>query len=367
MTGIETVLAGGVLHSRVEDDVLGDLRDLVFELGRRSVDAAAATHRRPQGHDDVLWSHLESTGLARLTSSGGLDAGPTEAALVLYGLACHGAAVALAETDLLAGWLAHKVGLTVPDEGPLTVAVGRGDIQDGCITGVAVDVPWVKAAAAVILMVRTSDGVRTGLVDIAALTIEDGLNLAGEPRARVRFDVPVGHLLRVDTAVYTELMRRGAWARCLQIVGALDMAARSSVDHCRDRVQFGQPLSRFQAVQQSLAAMAGEIERGRAAATLAVAAAAGHGFASPQTDYAVSVAKAALGPVVGMVCSTAHQLHGAIGVSIEHPLWLATTRAQSWVGEFGSAAHHARRLGQSVSAAADVWDWLIGASAERGE
>jgi hypothetical protein len=69
--------------------------------------------------------------------------------------------------------------------------------------------------------------------------------------------------------------------------------------------------------------MAGEVERARAAANLAVAAAGDFGFDSPQTDYAVAVAKVTLGQVVPSVVTSAHQLHGAIGVTIEHRLWLA--------------------------------------------
>ena len=48
-------------------------------------------------------------------------------------------------------------------------------------------------------------------------------------------------------------------------------------------------------VQHSLAAMAGEIERARAATALAVAAAADYGFDHPATDYAVTAAKVAVG------------------------------------------------------------------------
>ncbi len=55
----------------------------------------------------------------------------------------------------------------------------------------------------------------------------------------------------------------------------------------------------------------------------------------------------------------AHQLHGAIGVTIEHQLWSATMRARSWVDEFGSTASYARRLGRLALAAADPWDVLI--------
>jgi acyl-CoA dehydrogenase len=148
------------------------------------------------------------------------------------------------------------------------------------------------------------------------------------------------------------------------MIGALDAAAELTVAHTRERVQFGRPLSKFQAVQHALAGMAGEIERARAAATLAVAAAADHGFDSSQTDYAVTVAKVVLGRAVPAVATTAHQLHGAIGVTIEHQLRLATTRSQSWMDEFGSTGHYARRLGRvaltAASSGVDPWDVLIG-------
>jgi acyl-CoA dehydrogenase len=160
--------------------------------------------------------------------------------------------------------------------------------------------------------------------------------------------------------VADELGCRGAWARCIQLVGALDAAAASSVAHCRERVQFGRPLSHFQSVQQSLAVMAGEIERARAVTTLAVAAAVDSGFADGRTEYAVAVAKTVLGPVAAMVTSAAHQMHGAIGTSIEHPLWLSTLRARSWVDEFGSAGHHARRVGRLALNATNVWDCVTG-------
>ena len=86
-------------------------------------------------------------------------------------------------------------------------------------------------------------------------------------------------------------------------------SASSSADRCRA----------FQAVQHSLAAMAGEIERARAATTLAIAAASDYGFDSPQTDYAVTVAKVAVGRAVEPVTTIAHQLHGAIGVTRRAP------------------------------------------------
>jgi acyl-CoA dehydrogenase len=112
-------------------------------------------------------------------------------------------------------------------------------------------------------------------------------------------------------------------------------------------------------VQHALATMAGDIERARAVTTVAVAAADEYGFASPQTRHAVTVAKVVLGQVVDPVTTIAHQLHGAIGVTAEHPLWLATLRAQAWIDDFGSTTEHAHRLGAAGIAAQALWDNVI--------
>ena len=76
---------------------------------------------------------------------------------------------------------------------------------------------------------------------------------------------------------------------------------------------------------------------------LAVAAAQERGFDDAATEYAVAVTKVAVGRAVGPVTTAAHQLHGAIGVTIEHPLWSVTMRARSWADEFGDTASYARR------------------------
>jgi len=65
------------------------------------------------------------------------------------------------------------------------------------------------------------------------------------------------------------------------------------------------------------------------------------------------------------VTTIAHQLHGAIGVTMEHRLWLATMRARSWVDEFGTTGEYARRLGRMATAAADPWDLVVSGPALR--
>jgi acyl-CoA dehydrogenase len=79
----------------------------------------------------------------------------------------------------------------------------------------------------------------------------------------------------------------------------------------------------------------------------------------------VTVAKVAVGRAVNQVTTIAHQLHGAIGVTVEHRLWLATMRARSWSGDYGSTGHYARKLGRMTLAADDPWDLVVSCPAPR--
>ena len=338
-----------------QDEPADELRQLVDDIGRRSLDADSGPRSLPNAFDEPLWAALEETGLSRLTT--GQGAGVRESAVVLTGLARWAAAVPIAETDVLAAWLAGQAGLDVPESGPLTVAVADVANSGGRIAGTATDVPW-PGVGRVLLLARAEESCFVSW--LAEPGVATGHNLAGEPRGAIRFDVSRADVVALPPDVGDELMRRGAWARCVQLVGALEAATELTATHTRDRVQFGRSLNKFQAVAHSLAAMSGELERARAAATLATAAAADFGFDSPQADYAVTVAKVAVGRAVGPVCTIAHQLHGAIGVTAEHRLWLATMRARSWADEFGTTGYYARKLGRSALSAADPWALVVG-------
>lgn len=352
-----SVLSGGVFDSRTDE--LTDLRRLAGDIGERSFDDRIGHRSLPDAFDRTAWSHLEDAGLTRLESTAESGGGPVEVAVILRALARYAVTVPLAETDLLAGWLAARAGMDIPAEGSLTVALGDAHRADGRITATVPAVPYAADAAAVVLALRDGGNLLVALADPAALSLSRGHNAGGEPRDTMTVDTAAEDFVAL-TGAAEDLLRRGAWARCVQVIGALDAAVEFSVAHTRERQQFGRPLSAFQSVQHTLAAMAGEVERARAAANLAVAAAADFGFDSPEADYAVTVAKVTLGQVVPIVVTSAHQLHGAIGVTIEHRLWLATMRARSWIEEFGDTANYARRLGRLALAGPDPWDLVIG-------
>ena len=109
-------------------------------------------------------------------------------------------------------------------------------------------------------------------------------------------------------------------ARSLQIAGALESMLDISVRYSNERVAFEKKISKFQAVQHNLARLAGE-----AAAALAAASSAADAIAnSTSFDDAVfleaAAAKIRCSEAAEKGAAIAHQVHGAIGFTIEHIL-----------------------------------------------
>jgi Acyl-CoA dehydrogenase, C-terminal domain len=246
--GTNEVLRGVVAKNVGRDAATApadELSELVDDIGRRSIEGAG--HRElPKAFDQQLWSTLEDTGLSRLTTTQG--AGLRESAIVLGRLARWAAAVPVAETDVLTAWLAARAELDVPDTGPLTVAIAEAAPSDGRITGTAIDVPWPRSGP-VLLAARSRESICVAWLSEPAIV--DGLNSAGEPRGHIAFDVAADDVVTLPVAVGDELLRRGAWARCVQIVGALEAATESAAARTRERVQFGRSLDKFHAVAHS--------------------------------------------------------------------------------------------------------------------
>jgi hypothetical protein len=120
--GTNEVLRGVIAKSRETQpkEPRDELGQLVDDVGKRSFDARLGRRGLPDEFDGDLWRTLEETGLSRLTSA--QDATPRESAVVLEGWR-WAAAVPLAETDLLAAWLAQRAEPHVPDVGPMSVAI----------------------------------------------------------------------------------------------------------------------------------------------------------------------------------------------------------------------------------------------------
>ncbi|MDN5747974.1 MAG: acyl-CoA dehydrogenase [Pseudonocardia sp.] len=307
-----------------------------------------------------LWKTLEETGLARLTlpeSAGGSGGTLTDAAAVLQVAGAHAAPVPLAETDLLAAWLLHAAGLSVPT-GPLTAVAGDLHVADGRVTGTLTRVPWGRTAAGIAVLTPS----HVVLLTPGQVTVTEGTNLGEEPRDTVTVDADVPTTADAPAGAADELRLRAALGRAQLLAGAARGALARSVQYAGERVQFGRPIGRFQAVQQQLALAAAEVAAAGAAASAAASTAERDGCGAASTAFAVAAAKARAGESAGEVARIAHQVHGAIGVTREHDLRLLTTRLWAWRDEDGSEAYWQAQLGATVTAAGPdaLWPLVTG-------
>jgi acyl-CoA dehydrogenase len=309
------------------------------------------------GFDAELWRTLTETGLARLTlpaDAGGSGAGFADAAVVLAAAGAHAARVPLVETDLQAGWLLHAAGVPLPD-GPLTAVAAPLEVEGTHVRGALHRVPWAEAAAG--LAVLTDDHVV--LVAPGAFTVTAGTNVAEEPRDAVVVDGTAEAVVAAPEGAAAELRLRGALGRAQLLAGAARGALAATVRYAGERIQFGRPIGRFQAVQQQLALAAAEVAAASAAASAAAGAVEADGFGAPSTRLAIAAAKARAGEAAGEVARIAHQVHGAIGFTREHDLRLWTTRLWAWRDEDGSEAEWNAEIGATVLAAGPTGLWPL--------
>ncbi len=315
----------------------------------------------------ALWDALEESGLPLTWVSdeyGGAGAELADGFAVLRVAGRFAAPVPLAET-LLAGWLLEqaKIGSL---KGPMTIAPVHEDgnitvSADGKLSGRARHVPFARDAHHIAVLATRGGAPVVAVVDAKAVTISPGVGLSGEPRDTVAFDgasaLAVAPAPGLDAAKLTLI---AAAARAQQMAGALERILDQSVTYAMDRVQFGRPIAKFQAVQQNLAALAGEVAAASAAADGAAEALAAHGIASDITAAEVAIAKLRVGDAAGTGAAIAHQVHGAMGFTYEHTLHHSTRRLWGWREEFGNETLWAERLGRMVAAAGadELWPFV---------
>ena len=316
----------------------------------------------------ALWDALEESGLT-LTwvpdTLGGAGAEMTDGFAVLRAAGRFAAPVPLAET-LMAGWLLAQAGIAAP-AGPMTIAPVHedGNIQlgaDGKLQGRARHIPFARMAKHLAVLAKKNGTPTVALVAAEGLGIREGTSLAGEPQDTVSFDgaTPLATGAAPSGLDPVALARLGAAVRTQQMAGALEHIVDQSVQWSLDRVQFGRPISKFQAVQHNLAMLAGEVAAAGAAADGAAETIATDGPASERALLDVAVAKVRVGEAASNGAAIAHQVHGAMGFTYEHSLHHATRRLWAWREEFGNETLWAERLGKLIAGhgADALWPFL---------
>lgn len=150
------------------------------------------------------------------------------------------------------------------------------------------------------------------------------------------FAYPMGRL-KEPRAVYdrsepagpsSDVRRRLAIATACEIAGALQGALAAVTDHVKARRQFGRPLGSFQAVQHRLAKAASDIAASRLLA-LRAADLGGMEDALMALGFAQDCAV--------RIVYDLHQFMGAMGLTLEHPLYRWTYRVKRLASERGSS------------------------------
>ncbi|MGY6634572.1 MAG: acyl-CoA dehydrogenase family protein [Alkalilacustris sp.] len=312
-----------------------------------------------------LWAEMEALGfpLALLDEDhGGFGLDPSSALGLVREAASHALSPPLGET-MLANLVLARGGLA-PADGPAGVVVVPEVRRDGDGWRVAANVEGVAWGRHLRTLVVCDDAGRIARLGTGWQTTA-GQNLAGEPRDRLRIDTTLGEDATAATDFGPDLMEAlGALNRAQAIAGALEGMLHRTIAYAGDRVQFGRPLSRFQAIQHSIAVMAANTAAARAGADMAAAALPRITADPGLFRRAVAAAKLRAGEAASLCAPLAHQVHGAIGITREYPLHPLTNRVWAWRDEYGTEADWADRLGAEALGAGQRGYWSFLADSE---
>jgi alkylation response protein AidB-like acyl-CoA dehydrogenase len=321
---------------------------------------------------EALWSALQEVGLPWLAVSearGGAGADFDDQMAVIRLAGYHAAPVPLAET-LLAEHLLAAAGLPAI-VGPLTIGpVYRDDrlilSRQGSrwvVDGTLYRVPFARNASAIVA-IADHEGERATVVIRPPFALALGIGHDHEPRDTVTLtgygiadeDVgPIGRgLCRLDLSLH------GALERAVQMVGAMQRMLEMTAQYSLDRIQFGRPIAKFQAVQHQIAMLASHAAAASAAVRGAISAAREH-----PALFETAAAKARAGEAAALVIEYAHQVHGAIGFTRDHSLHFWTRRLWTWRDEFGNEADWNAQIGYAVTQVGGEALWTFLTAAEK--
>lgn len=134
--------------------------------------------------------------------------------------------------------------------------------------------------------------------------------------------------VRLDPAAWQRAVALGRRAVAHQIAGACRAMLDLARSHAMERVQFGRPIARFQAVRHRLAEALVAVE--------ALEATLGATREEPNPDTA-ALAKAVAGRTAQTVARDCQQVLAGLGFTAEHPFHRFLKRTMALEGLFGSA------------------------------
>ncbi len=320
-----------------------------------------------------LWNTIVDAGMTKILcreEHGGIEAEWTDAFPLFFQTGLTQAPVPLSQA-VLGQYFASRGGLDLPPRSVFSLAVGPQasaltTTRDSAgrpktLSGSLKSMKWARHANW--LMCELTDGIALVEPRSHHINISPAVDAASMPADSVELDrAPITHWIpNTFDGLGHPLRASYAAATAAQLTGALEYALQLSIQYAKDRVQFGKPIGKNQAIQHQLAVLAGEVACSYAATTTAMRDLPSiHKCEAFKSEFSAAVAKIITSDAVKSGASIAHQVHGAIGFTYEYPLNFATRRMWAWRSEAGSSTEWARLLGKAfcTSGADEFWPHL---------
>ena len=289
--------------------------------------------------DPASWEALMALGVGGLAlpeAQGGAGLGLLDAALV-----CEVAGETAAPGPLV-GQILGALAVAHSDNAEakaLLPAIARGE----AIVALALESELVPCARAATLFLTDDEHGGLRLVEAGtAVSIEPQHSTdRSRPVSKVQFGAAKAHrLFEADHPVNRRIRDAALVLIAADALGGAQHCTDVSVAYAKDRVQFGQPIGRFQGLKHQLAHMALDVEPARA---LVWYAAYAWDAGLPDATRAAAIAKAHLCEVFTRSTRAAIAAHGGIGYTWEYGLnyWFRRSVAdRAWLGS--PAVHRAR-------------------------
>ena len=357
------------------------LRDMIggFVADRYGFEQRAAAMRAPDGFSRVVWRELAELGLLGLPfaeADGGIGGGGVEAMLVMEALGRGLLVEPYFGCILLAGGAlrlagspeqkARLIGPVIAGERILALAhqertgprhtvtrLATRAVRDGPawrLTGTKTAVIAGASADELVVSAVTEDGVALFLVDPTApgVRVLQRTGFDGTALADITFqDVGLSGaaLLPASGAVVlTRLFEEANAALCAEAVGIMADLLDTTIEYLKTRTQFGVAIGSFQALQHRAAEMLMQVELAR---SMAILAALSLDRAPEERWRSIAAAKAKIGQAGRFVGQQAVQLHGAIGLAMEHKVGHGFKRLTAIEMSFGDTDHHIDALAEA--------------------
>jgi alkylation response protein AidB-like acyl-CoA dehydrogenase len=352
-----------------------------FLSTRYDLEKSRAAAKTGSGWQPDIWrgfaDELGILGAALPEDVGGIGGGPVEVMVIAEALGHALVVEPYVDTIVVAAGLLQRAG------GPAAKALLQKVVAGSAIVALAAAEPtsgeqwqdvstvadrdgdeWVLRGSKIVAMsaplathllitARTPGGLSLFLVETesASTGIETHNYRTVDDRraADLVFDglrLPASALLGEEGDAWPSLARardEGAATICSEAVGCMRKVLADTVEYCKQRQQFGQPIGSFQVLQHRMVDMYMELEQAVAAVYLAVL----NLEAEPDARArAVSAAKATTGRAARFIGQQAVQLHGGMGMTEELAIGHYFKRLTALQFEFGSTDFHVARYAQ---------------------